>query len=100
MNNTYVLVEWSEVQDLMEEEWFRSEAVLNLEGSGSYFIPEHRILNNDYIVTRSIELAQQFESTIKHEQYIEDEWCEVFPFEGGMSAEESILNLKIISRNE
>ena len=31
------------------------------------------------------------------ENYINNEWCNGIPFEGGMNAFESILNLKLIS---
>lgn len=38
----YVLIEWPEVQDYMEESWFDEEAKLS-EGS-SYFIPLKRLI--------------------------------------------------------
>lgn len=43
----YVLVPWPESQDLMEEEWFDEEAVLDVDarfGSSAYFVPLKRIL--------------------------------------------------------
>ena len=45
----YVLVQWPESQDLMEEEWFDEEAVLALgsedkTGSSAYFVPIKRII--------------------------------------------------------
>ena len=45
----YVLVEWPESQDFMEEEWFEEEAILALgsedkTGSSAYFIPIKRIV--------------------------------------------------------
>ncbi len=37
----YVLVQWPESQELMEEEWFESEAILdvNSDSGSAYFIP-------------------------------------------------------------
>lgn len=45
----YVLVQWPESQDYMEEEWFDEEAILVLgsedkTGSSAYFIPIKRIV--------------------------------------------------------
>lgn len=45
----YVLVEWPESQDFMEEEWFNEEAILalgaeDITGSSAYFIPIKRII--------------------------------------------------------
>lgn len=45
----YMLVEWPESQNYMEEEWFNKEAVLALgsedrTGSSAYFIPLKRII--------------------------------------------------------
>lgn len=45
----YILVEWPESQDYMEEEWFQEEAILALgnedkTGSSAYFVPIKRIL--------------------------------------------------------
>lgn len=37
--DTYVLVECPESQKFMEEEWFRTEAVLHPDLSSAYFIP-------------------------------------------------------------
>jgi len=44
-SDRYELVEWSEVQDLMGEEWFYKEAVLKdtADGSTAYFIPVIRL---------------------------------------------------------
>ena len=39
----YVLVQWPEVQLLMEEDWFAEEAKLNIDSSSAYFIPLTRI---------------------------------------------------------
>ena len=66
MNNLYVLVEWPESQDFMEEPWFQEEAVLHPELSAAYFIPEHRIITRSYI-------------SESKEKYLHDD----FPFEGG-----------------
>lgn len=45
----YVLVEWPESQEFMEEDWFDEEAILALgsedkTGSSAYFIPIKRIV--------------------------------------------------------
>jgi hypothetical protein len=93
--NNYVLVEWPWVQDLMEESWFANEAILNHEISSAYFIPEERIMNNDYILRRCEELAKQLVSTTEEELFIYEEWNNGSPFEGGMNTFESILNLKL-----
>jgi len=45
--DTYVLVPWPEVQELMDCSWFQEEAVLHPEESSAYFIPLHRIYEND-----------------------------------------------------
>lgn len=49
MEDTYILVRWPESQELMEEEWFRNEAILaigseDITGSSAYFIPEKRMM--------------------------------------------------------
>lgn len=44
-DNTYILVQWPDVQDFMEEHWFDEEAILDVEakfGSSAYFIPYNR----------------------------------------------------------
>lgn len=41
----YILVEWPECQEFMEEDWFREEAVLAIHdniGDSAYFIPKIR----------------------------------------------------------
>lgn len=93
----YVLIEWPYVQDLMDEPWFKDEAVLNYEISSAYFIPEDRLINNDYILQRSRELALQLEATEEEETYIFEQWDNGTPFEGGMNTFESVLNLKLFS---
>lgn len=47
--NGYVLVQWPESQEFMEEEWFEEEAILALgsedkTGSSAYFIPIKRVV--------------------------------------------------------
>jgi hypothetical protein len=40
--DTYTVITWPEVQELMEEPWFREEAILDVEGKfgdSAYFIP-------------------------------------------------------------
>lgn len=96
---TYILIEWPESQDYMEESWFGEEAILaigkeDITGSSAYFIPEDRLINNQYILERSVELALKLISTEDEEDYIE--WCNGIPFEGDMNAFESVLNLKLI----
>ncbi|MGV8961955.1 MAG: hypothetical protein ACOH2V_01060 [Candidatus Saccharimonadaceae bacterium] len=96
MNDKYILVFWPEVQDLMEEEWFRYEAILNPDEDSAYFIPESRIGNsNAYILTEIERLALQLEHTQAEADYIESEWNESVPFEGNMNTFESVLNLKL-----
>ena len=51
INSNYVLVQWPESQNYMEEEWFRDEAILALgsedrTGSSAYFIPLERYLES------------------------------------------------------
>lgn len=43
VDNCYVLVQWPDVQEFMEQEWFDEEAVLA--DDSSYFIPFNRIFN-------------------------------------------------------
>lgn len=45
----YILVQWPESQDLMEEEWFDKEAILALgsedkTGSSAFFVPIKRVV--------------------------------------------------------
>jgi len=47
--DAYTLVRWPESQDLMEESWFRDEAILAIgseeeTGSSAYFIPIKRLI--------------------------------------------------------
>lgn len=44
--DSYTIVDWPEVQELMEEDWFQDEAILNNSDnapSSQYFIPLKRI---------------------------------------------------------
>lgn len=43
VESSYCLIQWPDVQDYMEEEWFSKEAILT-DNSG-YFIPFKRIFN-------------------------------------------------------
>ncbi len=43
----YVVVQWPESQELMEEEWFDEEAILDVEGkfgSSAYLVPISRLI--------------------------------------------------------
>ena len=47
--NLYILVQWPDSQEFMEEEWFEEEAILALgsedkTGSSAYFIPIKRFV--------------------------------------------------------
>lgn len=44
IKNSYVLVQFPESQNYMDEDWFEDEAILNVESSGDYFIPISRII--------------------------------------------------------
>jgi hypothetical protein len=47
VKDAYVLVQWPESQELMEEDWFKEEAILDVDakfGSSAYFIPLKRLL--------------------------------------------------------
>lgn len=49
LENGYLLVEWPDSQDFMEEEWFEDEAILALgsedkTGGSAYFIPIRRMI--------------------------------------------------------
>jgi hypothetical protein len=46
--DAYVLVQWPESQEYMEEDWFDAEAILDVEGKfgdSAYFIPIKRIFS-------------------------------------------------------
>lgn len=45
----YILVQWPESQEYMEEEWFEEEAILalgseDITGSSAYFVPIKRVV--------------------------------------------------------
>ena len=68
MEDNYLLVRWPESQLYMEEPWFKEEAILALgseevTGSSAYFIPENRILCNEYISARIIELVRDYSTS-------------------------------------
>jgi len=45
--DSYVLIEWPNSQEYMEEDWFDKEAILDVEckfGDSAYFIPLKRLL--------------------------------------------------------
>jgi hypothetical protein len=47
LDSAYVVVTWPDVQELMEEEWFEAEAILDVDckfGDSAYFIPLKRAL--------------------------------------------------------
>ncbi len=44
LDEAYVLVPWPESQEYMEESWFNTEAILNVDQSSAYFIPLKRII--------------------------------------------------------
>lgn len=47
VQESYVIVTWPESQELMEEDWFEDEAILDVDakfGSSAYFIPLKRLL--------------------------------------------------------
>lgn len=91
--NTYILVEWPEVQALMEESWFKDEAILNIDGNSSYFIPEKRIIDNDYIRKRSEELARNLSvSESEYEEFVNSFKDFINPAD--FNTYESVLNLK------
>ena len=48
LEKTYIVVEWPESQQFMDEDWFEDEAILDSNcvfGYSAYFIPSKRILN-------------------------------------------------------
>lgn len=50
ISNLYVLVQWPESQEYMDEDWFQEEAVLEVNGkfgSAAYFIPIDRFLEKN-----------------------------------------------------
>ena len=46
-STSYIVITWPEVQELMEEDWFNEEAILDSSGkfgSSAYFVPLKRII--------------------------------------------------------
>jgi len=41
--NEYILIEWPNSQNYMEQDWFNEEAHLCIDISSAYFIPKNRI---------------------------------------------------------
>jgi hypothetical protein len=46
-NDVYILVRWPKSQELMEEDWFEEEAVLNIDASSAYFVPLYRVFKDE-----------------------------------------------------
>jgi len=47
IEDSYTLITWPDVQELMEEDWFDEEAILDSSGkfgSSAYFVPLKRII--------------------------------------------------------
>lgn len=100
MKNNYILVKWPNSQLYMDEPWFDDEAVLasGRKKNAAFFIPENRIINNDYIVNRVKELCKMYKLS---QQEIKDslmEWENSFPYEGGMSINELVIEGARISK--
>lgn len=91
--NTYILVQWPESQEYMDKEWYDEEAIPT--ENSACFIPESRLINNEYILAKVEEFAKELTATKEEEDYILKEWEEGLPFEGGMNTFETILNLKM-----
>lgn len=109
MKSSYVLVNWPDSQEYMEESWFGDEAILALgseekTGSSAYFIPLQRYIETlpvkDRIKHQVIrdfveDLSRLYPITpedVRNNQY---EWGLSIPFEGGMSTEESIVDIRL-----
>jgi len=48
IDSVYVLVPWPDVQELMDKDWFKDEAILDVDakfGSSEYFIPMKRLID-------------------------------------------------------
>lgn len=103
MEDSYVLVKWPESQLFMECDWFRDEAILALghedqTGSSAYFIPESRFLDNSYIEQKVAELCSKYEVSEEDEDHSCNEWEEAFPYEGGMSLRELVVETALLVR--
>lgn len=96
----YILVSWPESQEFMDEVWFEKESCLAdvKFGDSAYFIPESRIINNEYILQKVEELAALLETIKEDEDYIDEEWESNDSFGGVMSTFEAILNIKLHTR--
>lgn len=82
MTNYYVLIEWPQVQDLMEYDWFREECYL-LQAApwqdhidSAYFVPKDRLdeLNNQVdveseIISENLQEHREFSPFFTNEQY-------------------------------
>ena len=91
----YILVPFPEVQDYMEEDWFKKEAVLDVHdgagaGSSSYFIPASRV-DKDYIIENVKELCRAYKPTQKQLDHYKSERESALPYEGGIMIEEAIV---------
>lgn len=54
LDSAYIVVAWPESQELMDEEWFDEEAILDVDGKfgdSAYFIPLKRILYKNNCIT-------------------------------------------------
>ena len=114
MKDNYTLVEWPESQLYMEEKWFQEEAILALgneekTGSSAYFIPTTRYFEHNQDksgrnleienLVQDILLECGYEISRKDERVNTTEWSDSFPFEGGMSVHENIVNLALLLRD-
>ena len=56
----YKLVQWPEVQELMDEDWFLEEAILNFEAAdSSYFIPVNRFYSLGVLIDEHEKLVSK-----------------------------------------
>lgn len=95
--DAYILVQWPDSQNFMEEPWFEEEAILALGcedkvGSSAYFIPRDRvIINNESIRLEVYDLLSNYKITEEEKIASEKEWNSGIPFEGGMSFNEALV---------
>lgn len=60
---------------------------------------ESRILTKEYVQQRVAELCRDYEVTPEEEDYSSKQWCdEAFPYEGGMSLKELIVEIALLVR--
>ena len=96
-SDTYILVQWPESQDYMNEPWFQEEAILALGceeqvGSSAYFIPRNRIItSNEDIKNEVYDLLSGYNLTDEELRQSDKEWNSAIPFEGGMSFSEALI---------